>query len=70
MARRPKTYNESNAPDLNRVSEKAEQVGVALSFLVEMDFAGHFRLGELDYDSVRQFCRRPGPVSSSSDSWD
>ncbi|CAI9273927.1 unnamed protein product [Lactuca saligna] len=47
----------------------AKDVDVVLSSLAETNFAGHFRLGELDYDNFRQLCRRPGPGGTSSDSW-
>ncbi|CAI9298402.1 unnamed protein product [Lactuca saligna] len=46
---------------------RIEEVDIAISSLAETDFAGHFRLGELDYDNFHQFCRRLGPGSSSSD---
>ena len=58
MAHLPATSSESNAPDLDCVSEKAEEVDLALSSLAETDFASHFRLGELDYDNFPQFYRR------------
>ncbi|CAI9296979.1 unnamed protein product [Lactuca saligna] len=60
LAHRPTTSSESNAPDLDRISEKAEEVDVTLSSLTETDFAGHFRPVELDYDSFRRFYRRLG----------
>ncbi|KAL7598536.1 hypothetical protein Lser_V15G27182 [Lactuca serriola] len=61
---------ESEASDPGRAERRAVEVDIALTSLAETDFAGLFRLGELDYDSFRRFCRRSGLGSSSLDSKD
>ncbi|CAI9286912.1 unnamed protein product [Lactuca saligna] len=61
---------ESESPDPVRVTRITKEADIALSSLGEMNFTGLFRQGGLDYDSFRQFCCRPGPRGSYSDSKD
>ncbi|CAI9291366.1 unnamed protein product [Lactuca saligna] len=44
-----------------RVTRRTEEVHIAPSSFADTDFAGLFCLGELDYDSFRQFCHSSGP---------
>ncbi|CAI9291375.1 unnamed protein product [Lactuca saligna] len=64
------TFGEPESPNLDHVLRGAEEVDITLSSIAETDFAGHFHLGELEYDSFRQFCRRLGPGSFSLGSRD
>ncbi|CAI9292282.1 unnamed protein product [Lactuca saligna] len=58
------SIGESEFPDPGRVARRAEEVDATLSSLAEIDFAGLFRLGELDYDDLCQFFHRPNPGGS------
>ncbi|CAI9293863.1 unnamed protein product [Lactuca saligna] len=55
---------QSKASNPGLVTRRTAEVDIALSSLVEMDFASLFGLGELNYDSFCQFCCRPGPGGS------
>ncbi|CAI9276802.1 unnamed protein product [Lactuca saligna] len=56
--------DESKALDPVHVARRTEEADIDLSSLAKMDFAGHFHLGELDYDNFRQYCPRSGPGGS------